>query len=196
MTTRSPLPEIEDPTTGQRVVFLRTAEQTAGELLECDLFVRPGGFVPLHAHPRQEERFEARAGRMRFRLGRARLVVAAGETVVVPPGTAHWFRNEFADEAQFRVQVRPAWRTDNVLLLIGLARDGLIRMRRHGYPTPLLQAAVLGTGPLDEVCLPWLPLPAQKALFTALAPLGRALGYRSVFPEYGIDALLTPEAVV
>jgi mannose-6-phosphate isomerase-like protein (cupin superfamily) len=184
MTTASPLPEIEDPTTGQRVVFLQTAEQTGGELLECDLFIRPGGFVPLHAHPRQEERFEARSGRLRFRLGRARMTVGAGETVVVPPRTAHWFRNEFGEEAHFRVLVRPAWRTENVLLLIGLARDGLIRMRRHGYPTPLLQAAVLGTGPLDEVCLPWLPLAAQKGLFTALAPLGRALGYRSVFPEY------------
>jgi quercetin dioxygenase-like cupin family protein len=184
MTTASLLPEIEDPTTGQRVVFLQTAEQTDGELLECDLFVRPGGFVPLHAHPRQEERFEARSGRLRFRLGRTRTTVVAGESVVVPPRTAHWFRNEFDEYAHFRVQVRPAWRTENVLLLIGLARDGLIRMRRHGYPTPLLQAAVLGTGPLDEVCLPWLPLSVQKALFTGLAPVGRALGYRSVFPEY------------
>jgi quercetin dioxygenase-like cupin family protein len=189
MTSAAALPEIEDPTTGQRVVFLRTAEQTGGALLECDLFVQPGGFVPLHAHPRQEERFEARRGSLRFRLGRARMTVAAGETVVVPPRTAHWFRNESDEEAHFRVQVRPAWRTENVLLLIGLARDGLIRMRRDGYPTPLLQAAVLGTQPLDEVCLPWLPLAVQKALFVALAPLGRALGYRSVFPEYRADAL-------
>jgi quercetin dioxygenase-like cupin family protein len=178
------LPQIEDQTTGQRIVFLRTGDETDGELLECDLFVAPGGFVPLHAHPRQEERFEARRGRLRFRLGGRRLVVAAGDAVVVPPWTAHWFRNEFDEEAHFRVQVRPAWRTENVFLLIGLARDGLIRMRRHGYPTPLLQAAVLGTQPLDEVCVPWLPLAAQKALFATLAPLGRALGYRSVFPEY------------
>jgi mannose-6-phosphate isomerase-like protein (cupin superfamily) len=178
------LPSIEDPATGQRIVFLQTSETTAGELLECDLFVEPGGFVPLHMHPHQEERFEAVAGCLDFRLGLRRLTVAAGDAVVVPPRTAHWFRNETRLEAHFRVRVRPAWRTENVLLLIGLARDGLIRMRKHGYPTPLLQAAVLGSDPLDEVCVPVVPLAAQKLLFGALAPLGRALGYRSVFPEY------------
>jgi quercetin dioxygenase-like cupin family protein len=184
VTSTSALPTIEDPATGQRIVFLRTGETTAGALLECDLFVAPGGFVPLHAHPRQEEEFEAIRGCLEFRLGFRRLLVSAGEIVVVRPRTAHWFRNCAAQEAHFRVRVRPAWRTENVLLLIGLARDGLIRMRKHGYPTPLLQAAVLGTQPLDEVCLPVVPLAAQKLLFRALSPLGRALGYRSVFPEY------------
>jgi quercetin dioxygenase-like cupin family protein len=183
------LPSIEDPATGQRIVFLQTGETTGGELLECDLFVEPGGFVPLHAHPHQEERFEAISGSLQFRLGLRRRTVSAGEAVVVPPGTAHWFRNGVDTEAHFRVRVRPAWRTEHVLLLIGLARDGLIRMRKHGYPTPLLQAAVLGTGPLDEVCLPVVPLGAQKLLFRSLAPVGRALGYRSVFPEYAPAAL-------
>jgi quercetin dioxygenase-like cupin family protein len=181
-------PTIEDPATGQRIVFLRTGETTAGELLECDLFVAPGGFVPLHMHPRQEEQFEAIAGCLEFRLGFRRRLVSAGETVVVRPRTAHWFRNAADREAHFRVRVRPAWRTENVLLLIGLARDGLIRMRKHGYPTPLLQAAVLGTQPLDEVCLPVVPVAAQKLVFRALAPLGRAFGYRSVFPEYAPQA--------
>lgn len=184
MTPPSALPTIEDPSTGQRIVFLQTADTTGGELLECDLFVAPGGFVPLHAHPHQEERFEAVSGALRFRLGLRQRVVSAGEHVVVTPGTAHSFRNRFDREAHFRVQVRPAWRTEHVLLLIGLARDGLIRMRKHGYPTPLLQAAVLGTAPLDDVCLPVIPLAAQKALFRALAPVGRATGYRSSFPAY------------
>ncbi|MDQ3823875.1 MAG: cupin domain-containing protein [Actinomycetota bacterium] len=188
----SPLPAIDDPATGQRIVFLQTGETTGGELLECDLFVAPGGFVPLHMHPHQEERFEAISGYLRFRLGRERRVVAAGEVVVARPRTAHWFRNESDREAHFRVLVSPAWRTEHVLLLIGLARDGLIRMRKHGYPTPLLQAAVLGTGPLDEVCLPFVPLGLQKAAFRALAPLGRALGYRSVFPEYRPGAAAWP----
>lgn len=184
MTLPSAPPTIDDPATGQRIAFLQTGETTGGELLECDLFVAPGGFVPLHMHPHQEERFEAISGCLRFRLGRERRLVSAGEVVVARPRTAHWFRNESEDEAHFRVRVRPAWRTEHVLLLIGLARDGLIRMRKHGYPTPLLQAAVLGTGPLDEVCLPYVPLGLQKAAFRALAPVGRALGYRSVFPEY------------
>ena len=178
------LATIEDPTSGQRLVFLQTGETTNGELLECELFVAPGGFVPLHMHPHQEERFEALSGSLRFRLGLRRIVVSAGDAVRVPPRTAHWFRNEADGEAHFRVCVRPAWRIEHVWLLIGLARDGRIRLRKHGYPTPLLQAVALGTAPLEEVCLPVIPLAAQKAVFRTLLPLARARGYRSAFPEY------------
>ena len=38
---------------------------------------------------------------------------------------------------------------------------------------------------LDEVALPFIPRRAQRALLAALAPAGRALGYRAFDPRYG-----------
>jgi len=54
--------EIEDPITGQRWVFLRTGDDTGGELLEAELYVSPGGYVPSHFHPKQEEPFTCVVG--------------------------------------------------------------------------------------------------------------------------------------
>ena len=45
---------IENPATGERVVFRRTAAETRGELLEYEFVFRPRGFVAAeHVHPRQ-----------------------------------------------------------------------------------------------------------------------------------------------
>ena len=56
---------LENPATGERVVFRQTAADTNGELLEYEFVFRPRGFVAAtHVHPRQEERHEVLAGRV------------------------------------------------------------------------------------------------------------------------------------
>src|SRR4051812_5247221 len=82
---------LENPVSGERITFLRTARDTAGELLEFELELTPDGHVPgAHVHPAQEERFHVLAGRMEFRRGGRRVIAEAGDTVVVPAGcTAH-----------------------------------------------------------------------------------------------------------
>jgi len=56
---------LENPATGERVVFRQTAADTNGELLEYEFVFRPRGFVAAtHVHPRQEERHEVLAGRL------------------------------------------------------------------------------------------------------------------------------------
>ena len=48
---------LENPTTGDRLVFLRTAAETGGELLEYELEFVPRGFAARdHLHPLQSER--------------------------------------------------------------------------------------------------------------------------------------------
>src|SRR3954468_1752186 len=50
---------IENPVSGERITFIRTAADTDGELLEIELELSPDGAVPgAHVHPEQEERFE------------------------------------------------------------------------------------------------------------------------------------------
>jgi mannose-6-phosphate isomerase-like protein (cupin superfamily) len=47
-----------------------------------------------HIHLRQEERFQLLSGSLAYTLGRDSGTVRAGETLVIPPGTRHTFRND------------------------------------------------------------------------------------------------------
>src|SRR5262249_49227935 len=81
---------------------------TGGELLAVEFVVAPDGRVPgAHVHPVQEERFEVVSGTMRFRRGRETVLAGPGDTLVVPPGTAHRFANAGQGPAVVRVEGRP-----------------------------------------------------------------------------------------
>ena len=62
---------IENPVTGERIVFAKTSRETNGEVVVVETFVQPGGFVAAaHVHPGQEERFHVLRGTMGFRAGK------------------------------------------------------------------------------------------------------------------------------
>jgi len=69
--------------------------------------VRPDGGTPTHVHPLGDEHFHLERGTIEFRVGRRKRVVEAGDSLVVPRGTKHAFRNVGATEAVFRADVRP-----------------------------------------------------------------------------------------
>jgi hypothetical protein len=48
---------IENPMTGERIVFHETSWETDGEAVVFETFVQPDGFLAAHVHPKQEERF-------------------------------------------------------------------------------------------------------------------------------------------
>ena len=88
---------IENPVSGERIIFRRTAAEPRGSLLEFDLFLRPDGKVPgSHVHPVLEERFRVLAGEVRFRLGLRSVTAHPGEVLTVPPGTVHRFATQTA----------------------------------------------------------------------------------------------------
>jgi hypothetical protein len=73
---------LENPVSGERIVFRKTASDTNGELLAFELFLAPDGHVPgAHVHPQQEERFEVVKGTMKFRKGLKTVFARAGDTV-------------------------------------------------------------------------------------------------------------------
>lgn len=119
--------EIENAVTGERIVFLRTGEETGGELLEMDDFwARADHLTPEHVHPAMEERWEVIAGSVRFEIGGIERTVGPGETIVAPPGTPHTACNVGEEPAHLRIQMRPALRWQEfVERLFGLStRDG------------------------------------------------------------------------
>jgi quercetin dioxygenase-like cupin family protein len=161
---------IDNPVSGERFHFHRTAADTNGELLEFDVTLAPDGHVPgKHVHPVQEERFTVTGGRMRFTLGRKRIVAEPGDVVVVPAGTAHKFENAGDEPASARVEVRPALRMEKLFeTAIALAVNG--RTTSKGLPKPL-DLALFTREFADEVQGAFPPVWMQRA---SLAPLAWA----------------------
>jgi len=161
---------LENPVSGERMVFRKTASDTDGELLAFEHFLDPDGQVPgAHVHPEQEERFEVVKGTMKFRRGLKTVVARPGDVVVVPPGTVHRFENAGEETAHVLVEVRPALRMERLLeTTTALAREG--RTDRKGLPKPLeLALFVREFG--REVRAPLVPASLVRAVMTPLALL-------------------------
>lgn len=167
---------IDNPVSGERIEFLRTAADTNGELLEIELTLAADGRVPgAHVHPEQEERFHVLEGTMRFRLGLRTIVAEAGDTVVVPAGRVHKFTNGGDGPARARVQVVPALDMEDLFVTTAeLAHDG--HVLRSGMPKPLHLALFVGRFE-REVRAPFPPAPLVHALLAPLAALAQRRGH-------------------
>src|SRR5438309_273876 len=119
----------EDPVLRMRSRFWRTTEDR-GEVLHVETWVDPGGGVTPHIHPAMEERFEVVDGRPEFLAGRRWKAAKPGETVVVPPGNRHAFRNRGREVAHFVCHASPPSTLQEFLEdAAGLSRAGRITSR-------------------------------------------------------------------
>ncbi len=175
--------ELVNPVTGQRLVLVKTAAETGGELLEMESAFKPGGWPPgAHYHPVQEERFEVLEGTVRVMLDDKQRDLQVGEVLVVAPKQRHEMWNAGDSWARVNWQVRPALKTQQFFeTVFGLASDG--KVNGNGVPN-LLQIAVM-LREYDAVYrLPSPPRVVQRIIFGLLAPLARLLGYRARYDRY------------
>jgi quercetin dioxygenase-like cupin family protein len=181
---------LENPISGERIVFRKTAADTGGKLLAIELFLSPDGSVPgAHVHPEQEERFEVVKGAMEFRMGFKTVVARVGDVVVVPPGTAHRFTNAGDEPAHARVEVRPALRMEQLFeTTVALAEEG--RTNRKGLPKPL-ELALFVREFEREVRAPFPPPGVVRAVMAPLAWLAASRGlderYRHTTPSASVN---------
>src|SRR3954470_4487209 len=97
---------VQDPVLRQRFRFSRTVEDGNDTLL-VEVWVDPGGGVTPHIHPAMEERFEVLGGRPSFLAGRNWQTASPGDTVVVPAGARHAYRNTGDEIAHMVCNARP-----------------------------------------------------------------------------------------
>jgi quercetin dioxygenase-like cupin family protein len=161
---------IENPVTGERIVVRVGTEDSGGELLAVDAYVRPGGAVTgEHVHPAIEERFTVVRGRVGFRIEGRESIAELGRPLHVPPGVAHDWWNAGEEEAHIRVEIRPDNRFEEMAVnLFGLAQDG--KTNSKGMPN-LLQAAIFAREFSDVLYFTKPPLLVQRLLFGALAAI-------------------------
>lgn len=169
---------LENPVTGEVMIFRHTARETGGETVLVETIVRPGGFVAAaHVHPHQTERFEVLDGRLGLQVGSQRRVARRGEVATVEPGEAHRFWNAGETAVRFLCEVRPALEFESLIeTMFTLARQG--KTNRKGMPNPF-RLAVIARSHFDTVRLPFPAAWLQRAALAVGASLGRLLGYQA-----------------
>jgi mannose-6-phosphate isomerase-like protein (cupin superfamily) len=174
--------EIENPVTGERLVFRKTSTETNGAAVVIETFLRPYAIgTRAHLHPFQEERFEVLHGSIGLRLGDKQLVAGPGQRFTARAGTPHRLWNAGDEEAHLVSEIRPALQFEELVATIfALAADG--KTNRSGTPT-MLRLAVIAQTYFDTARLP-TPSPAVQRLGVALAaPLGRLLRHQPVYQQ-------------
>jgi quercetin dioxygenase-like cupin family protein len=163
--------QIRDPVHRARYSF-----EPDGENLFVDTWIEPGGGLPGHLHPRQEERWSVIDGEVRFQLGRTKRVIGPKDgELVVRPGTKHAIASASDREAHLRCHVLPARGLQEFLEESAeAARQGLFM--RGGIPRSLRGArwaAAFLKRHRDDVVMSFPPRFVQSAM---IAVLGRGAG--------------------
>ena len=168
---------LQNPVTGEVMIFHRTSHETGSEVVQVETIVRPGGFVAArHVHPYQTERFEVLEGELGLLVGDRELVAGQGDVATVQPGTPHRFWNAGEGEARFLCEVRPALEFESLIeTMFTLAAEG--KTNRKGIPNPL-RLAVIARSHFDTVRLPFPPAWLQRWALAFAATFGSLLGYR------------------
>ena len=161
---------IYDPVHRVRYTF-----EPAGEDLIVDTWVEPGGGLPAHFHPSQEERWSVVDGEIRFQLGNTKRVLHPQDgEVIVRPGTKHALASTGGAEAHLRCHVIPARGLQAFLEdSAAAAREGLFM--RGGIPRNLRGArwaANFLKQHREDVVLSFPPRFVQNAMVALLARSG------------------------
>jgi quercetin dioxygenase-like cupin family protein len=166
------------PIIKEKITFVRTADETDGNVTDLVVELGPGGGNPAHFHTRFEESFTAMEGTLHLRSGITRRMLQPGETATIPRGTVHSLSNPSDKTIKFRVQVRPGQPGLELFAQIayGLARDG--QATKAGLPKrPSHLALLMEMGDVH------VPGPAFKVIAPVLAWLGRRARKRGVERE-------------
>ena len=148
------------------------AASTRGAYVEMDCTVVPGSATMIHYHPEQEETYRVLDGTLDVFLDDQWHAVPPGESVTVPRGAVHGFRNASAAPVRFLNVHRPALRFEEHLEMIDrLARAGKVRGTKD-----LRSLIYLSMSAVEH--RPDVPVRPPFWIVKLLAGLGRTLGYR------------------
>jgi mannose-6-phosphate isomerase-like protein (cupin superfamily) len=185
----------ENPKQGEKVRFITLPSETGGRGFTLEYVYRPfagESAVPAHIHTAAIETFDILSGEAKYRVGRKEGSARVGDRIVLPAGVAHvhpW--SVSADELHVR-QTTEVDQPDSeglvaslqaLVTLFGLATAG--KVNEKGLPN-LLQLAVLIRSTMPATYIAGIPIAVQRSLFGGLARVGKAFGYRTAYPDYGI----------
>lgn len=137
-----------------------------------------GGNAIAHIHPETDEIFTVNRGRVMVMIDGQEHYASGGQSITVPKGASHFFRNASFGETHLTVTFVNA--QQHLRFFLNLARwtaeypdyfkpDGSVK---------LLPIALCLNAYRDHLYISALPVVVQKLLFAVLAPVARLMGYR------------------
>ena len=178
----------ENPVTRERATILERPWDNPERRASAELLALVGArVVGEHRHPALVERFTVLDGELTVKRDGQTSILRQGETAVIDPGVWHDWWNAGQRDARVRVEVTPGERFVHLIeTFFGLARLG--HTDSKGMPNPL-QLALTAREFSDIVVFRSPPPVVQRAVFGALAPIARSLGYRATYPQLSRIAL-------
>ena len=175
--------QLSNPKTGQDILFLQTAKDTGGALLEMETTYNSHSKEPAaHYHPFQKEDFTVLSGQLTVRIDGQLRVLKQGDTLHIPSGKVHAMWNDVDGRTIVNWKVQPAMDTEHLLeTATGLVMDG--KTNSDGMPN-ILQVALMANKYSDVFRLAKLPFGLQKTLFFVLSPFAYLAGYRPTYAKY------------
>jgi mannose-6-phosphate isomerase-like protein (cupin superfamily) len=82
--------------------------------------VPPGGSTLLHRHRESEELYHIIAGSGRMTLGDEEFAIVPGDTLLIPPGTAHCLHNTGSEPLRLLCCCSPAYRHEDTEIISSL----------------------------------------------------------------------------
>jgi quercetin dioxygenase-like cupin family protein len=172
-----------NPATGERITYTAIAEDTDGQLVRFDWRYEPGGVIPEHIHPRQEERFTILAGQAHFTVNGEKHVAGPGQTIVVPAGVPHSVANPGPAQTEGIVERRPALQAKEFHEAVaGLMADG--KTTPAGAPKNPLQLGATFWHFRHESRVTSPPIWVQNLMLAPLWALAKVFGVRPYYHRW------------
>ena len=163
-----------NPGTGERIQFIAPGEGDE-DVVRFNWSSIPGGAIPEHSHPHQEERFIISSGRADFTVSGEHRAVGAGEAITVPAGVPHSEANAGSVPVEGTVELRPALHTQQMHeAFAGLAAEG--KTTGRGAPKNPLQLGATLWYFRHESRVTSPPLWVQNLILPPLSALAKLFG--------------------
>jgi mannose-6-phosphate isomerase-like protein (cupin superfamily) len=164
------------PGMGMRWEITRSTEETSGELFESTHWYDAGEPGPLvHVHPNTDDSFEVIEGSLEVCIDGQWRSLQAGETVTVPAGVTHTFRNASDKPVEVISRIQPAGRSEAFFRdMHRLIHEGKVKRLPPKDPRSAIYAAMLIDAYPDEIRITKPP----NGVFKTLAVVGKALRFK------------------
>lgn len=175
---------IVNPVTGDRMTIIQSSLDNEGKYAKIRFNLPPGAKgSPLHYHSHMSETFTVLEGCLEMEVGHQGnwRTLTAGDSVFVPAGVHHSFRNSSSAWVTFTSENSPAVGFEQFIQgMYGLATDG--KVNHEGMPTNLLQLALLLKK--ADTILVGPPVFIQKLLINSLVQIGNWWGVERSLIKY------------
>lgn len=168
--------------TGEKITWIKTADDTNGKQLVFDFSVSPKGKLPVvHFHPSQTETFEIKKGEFCIKIGKEIKQLKEGDRITIDKGVAHqWWNPSETQAAEMSVVFEPALNTEIFLeQFFGLGNDN--KTKPDGTPGFL---QIMAMANKYEIYVSGPPLFVQKLMSVLLGGFARLIGYKSYYEKY------------